>query len=295
MVDIMCDLQYDLTYNDFNPTILFASKRKMTMEDKYHCHRDFTELTVILSGKGGYYVEGETYDVMAGDIIICNPGVRHRNIVANKDEPTVEFFTGFYGYHFKNMPPESIELNGGGYLLRMAADTKHEVLKQCYEMLAENEACQIGKYFMLKARLMQVLLLMMREIVGTPQQKQKGCNFESYNKSYAVKKIVSYLNEHYNQKISLDQIAHNMYLSPVYVSKIFKEETGESPINYLIKIRLEKARDILQEEKMGSIKSIANAVGYEDVYHFSKLFKKYYGISPQNYRKSLQGEMASGE
>ena len=293
--DIMCDLHYDLTYNDFNPTILFASKLKMTTEDKYHCHRDFTELTIILSGKGGYYVEGTTYEVEAGDIIICNPGVKHRNIVLNKTEPTVEFFTGFYGYHFKNMPPGSIVLKDGGCLLRLPTDARYEVLKQCYAMLAENEACQIGKYFMLKAHLMQILLIMMREIVGTPQQKQKGCNFESYNKSYAVKKIVNYLNENYGQKISLDRIAHNMYLSPVYVSKIFKEETGESPINYLIKIRLEKARDILSGEGEGSIKSIANAVGYEDVYHFSKLFKKYYGISPQNYRKQVQGKMASGE
>lgn len=76
-----------------------------------------------------------------------------------------------------------------------------------------------------------------------------------------------------------------MYLSPVYISKIFKEETGESPINYLIKIRLEKARDILLTSEGGSIKSIANSVGYEDVYHFSKLFKKYYGISPLYYKK----------
>lgn len=292
VVDIMCDLQYDLTYNDFNPTILFASKLKMAVEDKYHCHKDFTELTVILSGKGKYCVEGAIYEVEAGDIIICNPGMYHRNILVNKEEPTVEFFTGFYGYHFKNMPPESIVLGDGGYLLRLPTDARHEVLKQCYEMLAENAACQIGKYFMLKARLMQILLIMMRQVMGTPQQKQKGCNFETYSKSYAVKKIVNYLNENYEQKISLDQIAHNMYLSPVYVSKIFKEETGESPINYLIKIRLEKARDILGGEGMGSIKSIANAVGYEDVYHFSKLFKKYYGISPQNYRKEVQKQMA---
>ena len=123
----------------------------------------------------------------------------------------------------------------------------------------------------------------------SPRPKQKSCNFESYNKSYAVKKIINYLNENYEHKISLDQIAHNMYLSPVYISKIFKEETGESPINYLIKIRLEKARDILEHSEDGSIKNIATEVGYDDVYHFSKLFKKYYGISPQNYRKSVKG------
>ena len=152
-------------------------------------------------------------------------------------------------------------------------------------MLAENDACQVGKYFMLKARLIEILMLMMREIVEEPENRQKGYNFESYNRSYVVKQIVTYLNEHYSQKISLDQIAHNMYLSPVYISKIFKEETGESPINYLIKIRLKKAKDTLENSRNGSIKSIANSVGYDDVYHFSKLFKKYYGMSPQNYRK----------
>ena len=117
----------------------------------------------------------------------------------------------------------------------------------------------------------------------------------NHNKNYAVKQIINYLNENYNEKISLEQIAHNMYLSPVYISKIFKEETGESPINYLIKIRLEKARDILLKSNDNSIKSIANQVGYDDVYHFSKLFKKYYGISPLYYRKRELDKRASNQ
>ena len=83
----------------------------------------------------------------------------------------------------------------------------------------------------------------------------------------------------------MDQIAQNMYLSSVYISKIFKEETGESPINYLISLRLEKAKDHLIASESISIKEIAHSVGYDDVYHFSKLFKKYYGLSPLNYRK----------
>lgn len=281
----MC--QYDIAYHDFNPTVLFASKQKVTRDGVYHAHADFTELTIVLSGRTRYVVEGVSYEVEAGDMIVCNPGVRHQNF-QHRDETSVQFFTGFTGYHFRNMPQDSIILRDGGYLLRPGSEAKREISKHCYEMIAENEACQAGKYFMLKTHLMQIVLLMIREIIESGESKQRGCTFENYNKSYAVKRIINYLNENYEHKISLDQIAHNMYLSPVYISKIFKEETGESPINYLIKIRLERAREILEDTESSSVKSIANQVGYEDVYHFSKLFKKYYGVSPLNYKKQRQ-------
>lgn len=279
--------QFDITDEDFNPTIFFASKEKMVRDDNYHDH-DFAEITYILSGKGKYYVNGTTYDVTAGDIIMCNPGVKHHNIVVNEKDPTVEVFIGFTNFKFKNMPQNSIILKNNEYIMHTSGELKKEISKICWEMVAEQIGDQVGKYFMLKAQLMKMLLLIIRELYSDEmQEKQNSYNFESYNKNYIVKRIVSYLDENYASKISLDKIARNMYLSPVYISKIFKEETGESPINYLIKIRLEKARDILVNGEGGSIKSIANSVGYEDVYHFSKLFKKHYGISPLYYRKTM--------
>lgn len=276
---------FDITYNDFNPEVFYVSKLKMLKDGVYHDH-DYMEISYILSGKGQYMIEGTVYDVVSGDLVLCNPGVKHQHIVTNTKEPTIEFIAGFNDFHFKNMPPNSITLKDNGYILHTQAELKQEISKHCYAMIAENESGQIGKYFMLKSHLMQMLLLVLRELNFVEKPKHLGCNFESYSKSYAVNRIITYLNENYERKISLDQIAHNMYLSPVYISKIFKEETGESPINYLIKIRLEKAKDILQKDTEGSIKNIANSVGYDDVYHFSKLFKKYYGISPLYYRKN---------
>ena len=287
-------IKYDIAYNDFNPTVFYVSKYKMVTEGTYHDH-DFTELAYILSGKGKYLVDNKEYDVEAGDLIICNPGVKHQHIITNPKEPTIEFIAGFHDFHFKNMQPNSIELKDGSCILHTTSELKQEIAKHCYAMIAEKEACHVGKYFMLKTHLMQMLLLVVREIVEVEHTIQKGCNFESYNKSYAVNRIINYLNENYEHKISLEQIAHNMYLSPVYISKIFKEETGESPINYLIKIRLEKAKDILLNEDGGSIKNIANRVGYDDVYHFSKLFKKYYGISPLYYKKKAMCNNASNQ
>lgn len=277
-------IEYDITYNDFNPTVFYVSKVKMESEGVYHDH-DFTEMTYILSGKGKYIINTMEYDVEAGDLVICNPGVKHTHIVVNPKEPTIEFIAGFTDFHFKNMEPNSIELKDGGCIIHTTSELKQQLSMHCYAMIAEKESNHVGQYFMFKSHLIQMLLLIIREIIDVERPTQKSYNFESYNKSYAVKRIIHYLNENYEHKISLEQIAHNMYLSPVYISKIFKEETGESPINYLIKIRLEKAKEILLEENSGSIKSIANQVGYEDVYHFSKLFKKYYGISPLYYKK----------
>lgn len=287
-------IEYDLTYNDFNPTVFYVSKCRMTMKGACHNH-DYTELSFILSGKAQYLINDVVYDVAAGDLVICNPGVEHTHIVSNKDEPTIEFISGFYDFHFKNMAPNSIELKDGSCVLHTTAELKQDIMMHCYAMIAEKESCNMSKYFMIKTHLMQLLILVMREVSSDDNFEQSQCSFESYNKNYAVKQIINYLNENYNEKISLEQIAHNMYLSPVYISKIFKEETGESPINYLIKIRLEKARDILLTSDGRSIKDIANEVGYDDVYHFSKLFKKYYGISPLYYRKRELEKRASNE
>jgi len=282
--------QYDLTHMDFNPTLLYTGKQKVIKAPGYHAHNDWTEITVVLSGKTCYRVEDESFMLEAGDILICNPGVMHQNILRPDEQPSVQFFSGFTDFHFKGYEPNIFPTKAGSCVLRLSAESKREVQRLCYEIQAEREAGKPGMYFVLKAYLMQILMLIVRETIDYPRNTSNGYNFETYGKSYAVKRIINYMSENFEKKISLDQIAHNMYLSPVYVSKIFKEETGESPINYLIKIRLEKAKAILERGEGGSIKSIANEVGYEDVYHFSKLFKKYYGVSPLNYKKGYESQ-----
>lgn len=138
---------------------------------------------------------------------------------------------------------------------------------------------------MMKAYLMQLLLLIIREQCE-PMERPLGCAFESANRKYVVEQIMNYIEDHYSEKISLDQIAENMYLSPFYISRIFKSETGNAPIRYPINIRLEKARELLEGGYEGSIQEVAAQVGYDDAYHFSKLFKKRYGISPSQARRS---------
>lgn len=153
-------------------------------------------------------------------------------------------------------------------------------------MEAENAVCRQGRYYMLKAYLMQILLLVIREECEPVENHMTGYAFESVNRKYVVEQIVNYFEDHYAEKISLDQIAENMYLSPFYISKIFKSETGDTPIRHLINIRLERAKELLEHDWGGSIQEVAACVGYDDAYHFSKLFKKRYGVSPSQVKKA---------
>ncbi len=287
----MSETLSDISYRELHPTILYCSRVKDARLSSYHSHSNI-EIAYILSGTGRYLVDGVNYDVKQGDLLICNPGVMHQSIVTNPSDQTLEFVVGLTDIHFLNMPENTIELPGGVHLLSLNSEYKREISRCCYEIMEENVSTQPGRYYLIQAQMMKILILIFRTIVGTNTHESVSMAFESYSKGYVVKKIVQYLNENYSQHISLDQIAHNMYLSPVYISKIFKEKTGDSPINYLIKIRLNKAREMLKEDK-GSIKTIASLVGYDDVYHFSKLFKKHYGISPLNFRKIAREENES--
>ena len=277
---------FDQTYSDLNPSFLFFYELKRTKtETNYHCH-DYIEISLVKKGHGIYYIDGKEYPIKEGDLIILNPGTYHKSLVSCPEDCTTEIYIGFSDIHVKEMTPNTFPLPNNHIVFPLKDTIRQKVFQLCFSMGKEFHTCQSGRYFMLKSYLIQFIVLLLREQYETPIDNT-GCIFESPNKKYIVQQMLRYFNEHYQEKISLDQIAKNMYLSTFYLSKIFKSEIGESPINYLIELRMEKARDLLLNEPQLSIQSIASNVGYEDVYHFSKLFKKHFGISPTKYRTAV--------
>jgi len=278
-------MRKDLLMEDLNPTFLFTWKGiRVKSEYKYHNH-DFPELAFVLSGMGRYHIEDRIYDVSEGDLIIINPGVRHQAMyIEGNEQPSMEFFVGFTDIALKCHSHNHMPLPDGECVLHTTGDLRQKLFKICSSMEAENAVCRQGRYFMLKSYLMQMLLLVIREQCE-PVNSSAGYAFESVNKKYVVEQIVNYFEDHYNEKISLDQIAENMYLSPFYISKIFKSETGDTPIRHLINIRLERAKQILEDGGGNSIQEVAASVGYDDAYHFSKLFKKRYGMPPSQIKR----------
>ena len=108
-----------------------------------------------------------------------------------------------------------------------------------------------------------------------------------YSPSPKVKKIqpaLDYIANYYYKEINNDYLSSLAGISTVYFRKLFKESFGISPISYIHKMRITKAQEMLCSD-YGKISDIARNVGYNDIYHFSKMFKLHAGVSPSAYVK----------
>lgn len=101
-----------------------------------------------------------------------------------------------------------------------------------------------------------------------------------------IELVLEKLTERLSEDLSLKQLAEEVYLSPTYLGRIFKEHTGVSFSAYLIQLRLEKAKQLLADPSL-KIYEVSERVGYSDQAHFTHIFKKFIGITPQEYKMRL--------
>ena len=87
--------------------------------------------------------------------------------------------------------------------------------------------------------------------------------------------------------LKVEDVASVVYLSPNYFRRVFKEATGQTPIEYINKIRITKASKLLKEENV-SISKVSELVGINDLNYFSRLFKTLMGCSPSDYKKKSE-------
>jgi two-component system response regulator YesN len=106
-------------------------------------------------------------------------------------------------------------------------------------------------------------------------------------------RAIDFIRKNYMKKITLEDVAAHVYLCPSYFSKIFKEETKCNFSRYLNEVRIENSKALLLDENIPLV-DVSSIVGFEDQSYFSKVFKKYVGISPGRYRES-RGKKAAND
>jgi two-component system response regulator YesN len=108
-----------------------------------------------------------------------------------------------------------------------------------------------------------------------------------YNEN--TKKSIDYMERNFCSRVTLGDIAKAVSVNSSYLSRLFKNDTGINAMDYLNKIRMENSARLIREGK-ASLKGIADEVGIQNYNHFFKLFKKYHGITPGEYKQKIEGD-----
>jgi YesN/AraC family two-component response regulator len=107
---------------------------------------------------------------------------------------------------------------------------------------------------------------------------------EGYKAGALIRRAKDYIKANFSKTITLEDVAREIHVSPQYLSKLFKEETGENFIEYLTCIRIRNAKSLLEGDEL-SIKEICYSIGYSDPNYFSRIFKKIVGLTPTEYKE----------
>ncbi|MNX43551.1 Transcriptional regulatory protein DegU [compost metagenome] len=99
----------------------------------------------------------------------------------------------------------------------------------------------------------------------------------------SIDEALEYIKEHYNEELSLERVASVVYLNPAYFSQLFKLKTGQGYKDYVISLRLEQAKKLLLNPKL-RLAEIAERIGYQDMRHFTQVFRRKFGLTPTEFR-----------
>ncbi|NMO97823.1 AraC family transcriptional regulator [Paenibacillus lemnae] len=262
------------------PQLLFAGQ---VMEDSSFYAppqiHGFCEIIYIAEGSGEFNIGGKTYELHQGDAAIYNPGVTHEERSRSTDNFKV-VYCGLEHLYIEGIPqgmllPPHIEpvISCDSYAGKVESYLS-EILQECES--------QVLGYETICSNLLMSLITVIYRIIDAKSQ------YQSYKGIHEIAlRTKHFIDKNYTQSFTLKDIADTLYVSPHYMSHLFKKELGHSPINYMISRRIEEAKRILCETDR-PVHEIASQVGYTNEKYFSMLFKKMTGITPTRHREIIQ-------
>lgn len=168
----------------------------------------------------------------------------------------------------------------------VSPDTKVVIITGFAEFSYAREAVKYHAYdYLLKPIKEEDLLRVMTAILNdTKDRPDDGVYMPSYDKM--IDNVISDIREHYTEDISLTSLASKYNISMGHLSKMIKDRLQVNFSDYIASLRIQRAKELLRDESI-SIQEIAEIVGYNDYFYFTKVFKKVEGISPSKYRKEI--------
>ena len=227
--------------------------------------REYYLLHYVFSGRGTYHLGGEAHPVNAGQIFVITPYVT-TYYEADRETPWHYSWIGF---------ESGLDLS---YLFSQPV-IDAPAARGIFRAICGCEAMHIAKELYISGKIYE-LLAMLSEQKILPQEQSPAY----------VLKAINYIESNYMRPISIGRLAADLNLDRSYFSLAFKRAAGKSPQQYVVDFRLEKAAELMASHGYRPGEA-GQSVGYFDIFNFSRMFKRRFGISPTEYiRRSAQAK-----
>ena len=259
---------------------------------------DFVEAVFVSAGQGQHRIEypsgAVSYPIAAGDIFLITPDLAHA-YHDNQDLVVynILFQPNLFGddavalcampglINFLIIEPLFREEDKFSQKLHLTPSQATVVQEHLDQIIKELEQGQPGFRLCAKSLLMEMLVRIGRFTDGL----ERGETQLNDERQRLIEDALQYIEKNYSEQLSLEDIATQVYLSPNYFSEVFKSSTGIAPWEYVTKMRLDEACELLRHTKR-SITDIALSVGFSDSSYFAKVFKERFAQTPSAYRKA---------
>ena len=256
--------------------------------ERYHWHSYF-EITYVRKGRGNYFVNGQEYSMNEGDIIIFNNVEPHGwKLLDNDMHLLVMIFTPeFVADKLSVFDSEYLKPfveRGSNFKNRIGKEepVSHEIRKAIREIYSEWQDKKEGYHLMIKANVLRILTILIR--MYQDESKSAEMLKEKKNAMKRLEQAFKYIDAHYCEKVTLDDVAAAAYMSSNYFSSYFRKVTNIGVSEYVTRLRIMHARELLRDTDK-SVTDIALECGFNNISNFYRLYKKHVGKPPREDKK----------
>jgi AraC-like DNA-binding protein len=230
---------------------------------KEHTH-PYLELLYFIEGRASVATGGDTLDVAIYDILVYPPGVPHRETLDSTSRQEIVCLWLDLG----NRPtlPFSFKLSDDDGEIGWLCQSAHR-----------NHLRRGAHYLELEDHLLRSILLFIEQKLMLAGQ----------SKNAALDRCRAYIDEHCVEDFDVETLARIAYVTPSYLSRLFKKHLETTPMRYRNAVRVEKAKHLLLI-KSATVEEIADALGFEDAKYFSRLFRSHTTLTPSQFRKKYR-------
>lgn len=267
------------------------SKSTYLPANPWHWHTEF-ELCYVIEGSVIYKTPNKEVQLKKGDVLFINADIAHSIIPinpSNKLHLSVHFIddiflSGGRGNTFDVKYVYPIKANSDIEMILF--DEHHPNIKEIRELIKQNIYIKHKKDEFWEFKVRTNICLFWEYLVKETQKINATVSLENI-KDQTLRVGMTHIQEHYADKISVNELANVMHVSTRGCSRLFMKYLKTTPMNYLYSVRLQKASEMLSNPNK-AIGEIALENGFSGGSHFSKIFKEQYKLTPQEYRKRIK-------